>query len=185
VGHDWGAGIAWTFAMEHPEKLERLAVLNGPHPERLLASMKDPVQLVRSWYVFFFQIPWLAEQVCQLDGYKLLLDGFRNPAVTKGAFTREDLAIYAESYAQPGALEAMLAYYRAAFRPSLAPKLKPVEARVLSIWGVNDPHLGRELATPPADKVPNATTEYVPDASHWVHHEQPGRVNELLLAHLA
>ncbi|MFO0734701.1 MAG: alpha/beta fold hydrolase [Labilithrix sp.] len=184
IGHDWGAGISWAFAMAHPDRLDRLALCNGPHPENLLASMRDPVQLARSWYVFLFQIPWLSNEICKLDGFKLLLDGFRTPAVTPGKITPHDLEIYAKSYRQPGAVDAMLRYYRGAMRPSLAPKPASVEARVLSIWGVNDPHLGRELATPPAAKVPNATTEFVLDASHWVHHEQPDRVNALLLKHL-
>lgn len=185
VGHDWGAGISWAFAMGHPDKLDRLALCNGPHPENMIKSMKDPVQLARSWYIFMFQIPWLSNEICKLDDFKLLKGGFTNPAVTLGAITKEDLAVYEESYRQPGAVDAMLRYYRGMMRPSLAPKLANVEAPVLSIWGVNDPHLGRELATPPEAKVPNAKTEFVENASHWVHHEQPARVNELLLAHLA
>jgi pimeloyl-ACP methyl ester carboxylesterase len=184
VGHDWGAGISWAFAMAHPERLDRLALLNGPHPENMIRSMKDPVQLARSWYVFLFQVPWLSNEICKLDDFKLLIDGFRTPAVTPGKITPRDLEVYKASYRQPGAVDAMLRYYRGMMRPSLAPKLRPVEAQVLSIWGVNDPHLGRELATPPADKVPNARTEFVGDASHWVHHEAPARVNELLLKHL-
>lgn len=176
VGHDWGAGIAWAFAMGHAELLDRLAVLNGPHPLAMMNGMKDPVQLARSWYMFFFQLPWLPEQVAQLDGYKLLLDSFVH-------ISREELAAYKASYT-PESLHAMLGYYRAMFRPSLAPKLVSVDAPVLSIWGVDDPHLGVSMATPPAAKVPHATTELVKNATHWVHHEQPERVNELLLAHL-
>jgi pimeloyl-ACP methyl ester carboxylesterase len=185
IGHDWGAGLAWAFAMEHPDKLERLAVLNGPHAENMLKAMKDPVQLAKSWYVFLFQIPWVSDEIVKMDGFKLLLDGFRREEVTPGAFSEHDLAAYKASYEEPNAIASMLKYYRGMMRPSLAPKMSIVEAKTLSIWGVNDPHLGRELATPPADKVPNATTELISDASHWVHHEQPARVNELLLAHLA
>lgn len=185
VGHDWGAGISWAFAMEHAERLDRLVLCNGPHPENLRKAMKDPVQLARSWYVFLFQVPWLSNEICKLDDYKLLIDGFRHPAVTPGAFSPDDFEIYRASYRKPGALEAMLNYYRGAMRPSLAPKVVGVEADVLSIWGVNDPHLGVELAMPPPDKVPNAHTSLIANASHWVHHEQPERVNQLILQHLA
>lgn len=183
VGHDWGAGIAWAFAMGHAERLDKLAVLNGPHPLAMMSGMKDPVQLARSWYMFFFQLPWLPEEVAQLDDYKLLLSGFRLPEVKHGAITREDLEVYRASYT-PESVKAMIGYYRAMFRPSLAPKLRPVNAPVLSIWGVNDPHLALGMATPPPEKVPHATTEFVQDASHWVHQEQPERVNQLLLSHL-
>lgn len=184
VGHDWGAGVAWAFAMAHPEMTTRLAVLNGPHPERLLAAMRSPEQLAKSWYMFFFQLPWLPEAVAKLDDYELFIRSLREEPTVPGAVTPYDLGVYRESYAIPGALSAMLDYYRAMFRPGTAPKLARVEAETLVIWGEDDPHLGRELATPPSDRVPHARVEYIAHASHWVQHEQPKRVNELLIAFL-
>ena len=79
----------------------------------------------------------------------------------------------------------MIDYYRAMFRPSLAPKLTRVDTKTLVIWGEQDPHLGRDLARPSPDRVPSARVEYLPDASHWVLHERPEKVNALLLEHFA
>jgi epoxide hydrolase 4 len=183
VGHDWGAGVAWAFAMAHPEMTRRLAVLNGPHPERLLTAFKDPEQLIKSWYMFFFQIPWLPEIVSGLDGYGRWLQTLRDEPVVKDAFTHADLAVYAEAFAQPGAVTAMINYYRAVFRPSLAPRVVRIDTETLILWGELDPHLGRDLAQPDPERVPNARVEYFPDASHWILHERPERVNALLLEH--
>lgn len=185
VGHDWGGVVAWAFAMTHPEKIRTLAVLNSPHPERLLGAMKSPEQLLKSRYMFFFQIPWLPEAISTRDGHARWLRILRDEPLVKDAFTAADLAVYAESFAQPGATRAMINYYRAMFRPSLAPKLTRVDTSALVIWGEQDPHLGRELARPSPDRVPNARVEYLPDASHWVLHERPEQVNALLLEHFA
>ena len=183
VGHDWGAGVAWAFAMMHPEMTTRLAVLNGPHAARLLAAFKRPEQLLRSWYMFFFQIPWLPEAVSRRGGFAPWLKTLRDEPLVKDAFTPADLAIYAEAFAQPGAVTAMINYYRALLRPSLAPPLTRIETDTLVLWGEQDPHLGRDLAQPDPKLVPNARVEYLPDASHWILHERPEKVNALLLEH--
>lgn len=182
VGHDWGAGVAWAFAMEHPEMVERLVVLNGPHPERLLHALKtSPIQWIRSWYIFFFQLPALPEAVSELDRYAFLLKPLREEPIRPGAFTREDLALYVEAYAKPGALTAMINWYRAILRGK-TPKVRRTEVPVLVLWGENDPHLDREIATPPEELVPNARVVFVPGATHWLQHDAPERVNEELVA---
>jgi pimeloyl-ACP methyl ester carboxylesterase len=183
VGHDVGAGISWAFAMTHPEMVSRLAVLNGPHPKRLLDSFrKNPAQLFKSWYVFFFQLPLLPEAVAELDRYELLIKALREEP--KRPFSREELERYRDAFAEPGALTAMINYYRAMFRPSTNVKIVPFTGPSLVVWGEEDPHLGRELATPDLDLVPNARVEFVSDATHWVHHDQPERVIALLEEHL-
>jgi epoxide hydrolase 4 len=181
VGHDFGAGVTWSFAMQHPEMVDRLAVLNGPHPARLIQAMKSPLQLLKSWYVFFFQIPWLAEQVAQLDDFALFTKPLREEPLREGAYDREDIALYVEALKQPGALEAMLGYYRAMFRPGTQIEMRPIEAEALVLWGVDDKHLGRELAPPPLSLVPRATVQYLERATHWVQHDQPERVNAGLI----
>jgi pimeloyl-ACP methyl ester carboxylesterase len=181
VGHDWGAGVAWSVAMEHPEMVERLVVLNGPHPERLLHAMRSPVQLIRSWYMFFFQLPWIPEEVAQLDGYELLLTPLREEPLNPEAFGRDDLARYAEAYARPGALAAMINWYRAVFRGKHI-DTRRTEVPALVVWGEKDRHLGREIATPSPDLVPNARVVFVPEATHWVQHDAPGLVNDELIA---
>jgi pimeloyl-ACP methyl ester carboxylesterase len=184
VGHDFGAGLAWSFAMTHPEMVDRVAVLNGPHPQRLIEAMKDPVQLAKSWYVFFFQIPWLAEAVARLDDFALFTRSLREEPLREGAYSREDIALYVEALNQPGALEAMLGYYRAMFRPGTQIEIRPILAPVLALWGVDDKHLGRELARPDPKLVPDATVHYLDHATHWIQHDQPERVNELLIEFL-
>ncbi len=184
VGHDWGAGVAWAFAMQRPELLERIAVLNGPHPERLLRALTSMRQLAKSWYMLFFQLPRLPEMIARRDNFALLTRALRDEPVRRGAFDDRDLARYVAALSQPGALTAMINYYRAMFRPGASPRMRPVEAPALIIWGEEDPHLDRDLAVPSARLVPNARVEYVPDASHWVQHDRPRRVNELLIAFL-
>jgi pimeloyl-ACP methyl ester carboxylesterase len=185
VGHDMGAGLAWATAMTHPERVARLAVLNGPHPERLLSAMRSPVQLAKSWYVFFFQLPWLPEEVLQMDGYAMLVRAIRDEPTRPGAVTGEDVARYRKAWSQPGALTAEVNWYRAMFRSGTAVPTRRIETATLVVWGEADPHLGSELATPNAELVPNAHVVRIPGASHWVQHDAPERVNEALLDWLA
>jgi pimeloyl-ACP methyl ester carboxylesterase len=182
VGHDWGAGVAWSFAMQYPAMVERLVVLNGPHPERILHGLKtNPVQLIRSWYMFFFQLPALPEAVARLDGYAFLLKPLREEPTNPRAFAAADIARYVEAYSRPGALTAMIDWYRAMVRGKAVP-LRRTEVDSLVLWGEQDRHLGRELATPSIDLVPNARVVFVPGATHWLQHDEPERVNEELIA---
>ena len=182
VGHDWGAGVAWSFAMEHPEMVERLVVLNGPHPERLLHELKTSIlQWIRSWYMFFFQLPALPEAVAELDHYAMLLKPLREEPTRPDAFTPEDLAHYVAAFEQPGALTAMINWYRAIFRGK-AVEIRRTEAPVLVLWGEMDRHLDRGIATPSSELVPNARVIFVPNATHWVQHDAPETVNEELIA---
>ena len=181
VGHDWGAGVAWAFAMRHPEMLVRLAILNGPHPTRFIAGLRSFEQLAKSWYMFFFQLPKLPEAVMHLDGFAMFMRSF-DEAATKAAFDERDRARYVEAFSRPGAITAMIDWYRAMFRPGTAVPVSNIEAPVLVLWGERDPHLGRELATPPSELVPNARVVFLPNATHWIQHEEPGRVNEEIVA---
>jgi pimeloyl-ACP methyl ester carboxylesterase len=181
VGHDWGAGVAWSFAMRHPELLRRLVVLNGPHPERLMRGMLSPSQLLKSWYMFFFQLPFLPELVARRRDYAFLLNPLRREPRFAGEYSEEDLARYREALAQPGALTAMINYYRAMVRPGTGFRLQPVAAPVLVVWGARDRHLDATLARPDNRLVPNARVEYLPFATHWVHHDCPDQVTELLV----
>jgi pimeloyl-ACP methyl ester carboxylesterase len=184
VGHDWGAAVAWAFAMRHPEALERLAILNGPHPGSLLKGLRSPRQLVRSWYMFFFQLPWLPEYAARRNGHALLLEPFRRlPAAARWDKAEEEA--YQKAFEQPGALRAMINYYRAMFRAGSAVRLKPIDSEVLISWGERDAYLGRSLAQPSAHWVPRARVEYLPEAGHFIQHEEPDLVNERLIDFLA
>ena len=120
AGHDWGAVIAYQTAMRHPELLRKLAILNVPHTERMLAGFRTLRQLRKSWYMFFFQIPRLPEYLLARDNFSFAKRSLR--ADSPGAFSDADLERYAQAWAQPGALTGMVNYYRAALRRSPAPR---------------------------------------------------------------
>jgi pimeloyl-ACP methyl ester carboxylesterase len=181
AGHDWGAAVAYTVAMRHPEALEKLAILNVPHPERMLAGFRTARQLRKSWYMFFFQIPRLPERLIERDNFSFAKRSLR--ADSPGSFSDVDLERYEEAWSRPGALTGMINYYRAALRhtPKAAlASLRPIELPTLVIWGERDRHLGAELAEPLPQWVPNVRVERLPEATHWVQHDAPERVNELL-----
>ncbi len=195
VGHDWGAIVAWWFAMLYPERLTRLAILNVPHPAYTLepglmraAGVAPWRQLLRSWYVFFFQLPWLPELALSAGNFALVRRTLRRDPVHRGTFTEEDIERYVEALAQPGALTAAVNYYRALLRRnplSVRARLRRIEVPVLVIWGEQDRYLEAGLARPPRRWVSNARVERLPDASHWVQLDRPERVNALLLDFLA
>jgi epoxide hydrolase 4 len=182
VGHDWGGSIAWTVAMNNPEVVDRLAILNAAHPRKLSEGLKHPSQLRKSWYFFFFALPGLPEDVVHTRDwhfYRHFLED-ANPA-----FTSEEIERYTEAWSQPGASSAMIDYYRASVRQNqkeAVAKLRPISARTLVIWGEQDSYLGSDLAEPHEDDVPNLDrVERLADASHWVHHDEAERVNQLLI----
>src|ERR1700733_11074981 len=185
AGHDWGAAVAWLTAIRHPEVIERLAILNVPHPRQMVRALRRPGrQLLRSWYMFFFQIPWLPERLLAAGDWR----GFRQPfeGARPGAFTPADLERYKQAWSEPGAVTAMLNYYRAALRRppggATGRSLPPVQAPTLIIWGERDRHLGAELAQPDPRDVPALERVVrLPSASHWVQHDEPDRVSELLI----
>ena len=184
VGHDWGAIAAWIAAMRHPGRVRRLAILNVPHPARFLDGLLSPRQLLRSSYMFFFQIPHLPEAVIRAGDFALLRSVFRRDPVRRGAFTVEEIERYVEAMAQPGALTATLNYYRYLLRSprEMGTLLEKIEAPVLVIWGERDRSLSRGLADPPRLWVPNLLrVERLREASHWVAEDRPLEVNSLLL----
>jgi pimeloyl-ACP methyl ester carboxylesterase len=183
AGHDWGAVAAWVTAMNHAEVVERLAILNVPHPRRMLQGLRRPRQMARSWYILAFQLPWLPERAARARnwwGWRQLFENEARP----GAFTPGDIDRYIEAWSQPGAARGMVNYYRAALRqwPHRADaRIRPLEAPTLVIWGQRDRHLGAELAEPDPADVPNLERVVrLPEASHWVHQDEPERVSELL-----
>jgi pimeloyl-ACP methyl ester carboxylesterase len=184
VGHDWGAIVAWIAAMRYPERVWRLAILNVPHPARFLDGLLSPGQLLRSSYMFFFQIPRLPEAVMRAGDFALLRSVLRRDPVRPGAFTAEDIERYVGAMARPGALTATLNYYRSLLRNprEVGALLERIEAPVLVIWGERDRFLSRRLAEPSPLWVPNLLhVERLPDASHWVAEDRPLEVNTLLL----
>jgi pimeloyl-ACP methyl ester carboxylesterase len=188
VGHDWGAIAAWIAAMRYPGRVGRLAILNVPHPVRFLDGLMSPMQLLRSSYAFFFQIPQLPEKVIRAGDFAILRSVLGGDPVRPETFTAEDIERYMEAIARPGALTASLNYYRALLRTPGETRtlLRSVEAPVLVIWGERDRFLSRRLSEPPHLWVPNLVgVKRLPDASHWVAEDRPLEVNTLLLDFLS
>jgi epoxide hydrolase 4 len=192
VGHDWGGIVAWAAAGAHPEGIERLAVCNGPHPKHFQGALFSSRQLLRSWYVFAFQLPWLPEFALRANNGRLLRRLLRSGAERASSFTDEDLDRYADALLGRRGLSGPIDYYRAAVReirrPSegfAADRAVPVHQRVLVLWGERDPALIPELAEPPTELVPDARVVRYRDAGHWVHLDEAEAVNAEVLRWLS
>ncbi|MCK8490611.1 alpha/beta hydrolase [Spirosoma sp. RP8] len=181
VGHDWGAAVAWWTAVVYPERVERLVVLNVPHPVVMKKfASRDLGQLKRSWYIGFFQLPWLPEKLLGLRNYSFLARTLRGSS-RRGTFTNDDLGHYKTAWSQPGTLTAMVNWYRAALRkPPSRQKSIRVTVPTLIIWGVKDRFLKREMAQLSLDLCDQGRVVYLENATHWVQHEEAERVNALL-----
>jgi epoxide hydrolase 4 len=186
AGHDWGAAVAWWLAMHHRDRIGRLCVLNGTHPlvlERLMRS--HPRQLARSWYMFMFQLPWLPERLLSARGAALAARTLRRTS-RPGTFDEADLARYREAWAQPGAWTAMLNWYRAAGR-RYARVRAPVRVAMPTtiLWGAQDHFLEPAGAEGSLALCEQGRLVRFPNATHWLHLEEPGAVTDQLLQWLA
>jgi epoxide hydrolase 4 len=184
VGHDWGGTAAWTLAANHPEVVDRLVILNAAHPRRLNEGLRNLRQLLRTWYFFYFQFPKLPERRARRWHWRFFKRFLRD---ARPAYTAEEIDRYVEAWSQPGAAKSIIDYYRAAVRlSSKQGELRPISTPTLVIWGQGDRYLGPKLAEPHHEDVPGLDrVERLPDASHWVHHDEAERVNELLVDFLA
>jgi len=188
VGHDWGGVLAWRLAAMHPELVDKLVVLNAPHPAAYCRTLKhNPVQWLRSWYVLFFQLPWLPERLLRSRDFASLERTWKKDPVTAGAYSDEDIAKNKEALRQPGALTAAINYYRAAmwWPGDLYGEPQSVPAPTLLIWGEQDRYLGWDLTMGLEAWVPDLRVERIAKASHWVQNDVPDAVNRLLLSFLA
>ena len=191
AGHDWGGVVAWRLAMAHPELVDRLVIANAPHPAVFVRELKRPRQLLRSWYAMFFQLPLLPEALFRANDYAMLERIFRKGPARPGAFSDDDIRHYREAMSRPGALTAMLDYYRTFARnlgrrggPAGGERTRIVTQPTLVIWGERDTALDPHNLDGLEEYVPDLRIECLPNASHWVLADEPDRVSELMIGFL-
>lgn len=180
VGHDWGGMIAWNFAYAYPEMIERLIVLNIPHPAKFAEGLRTPQQLLRSWYIFLFQLPMLPELLMQLSDYQAIEFAFKDMAIDKMAFTNADIEAYKNAVSRRGSLTAMINYYRNVFTNFKSQNWSILQVPTLMIWGEEDKALGKELTYGTQAYVKEFCIRYISNCSHWVQQEQPELVNKYM-----
>jgi len=182
AGHDWGAAVAWATALLAPERLNKLAILNVPHPAVFMRTVRtNPCQMRRSWYMAFFQIPRLPEKRFSANnfamGMKALVASSR-----PGTFTPADLEHYRTAWSNPGTVTAMINWYRTFLRsrPPL-PKDPKIHVPTRILWGERDMFLLPVMAQQSVPFCDSAELTYFTDATHWLQHEEPDAVNSALI----
>ncbi len=179
--HDWGGAIAWMFAIQKLRRLERLVVMNLPHPKVFQREAKKWRQIKRSWYIYFFQLPWLAEMLLGRKNGTAIGQLFEKTSSSPERFGPDVQRIYNEASARPGALNAMINYYRA-LRYTNAEALGDgrVDIPTLLIWGEEDIALGIHCTQGAEEWVHDLTLKRLPGVSHWVQQDAPEEVNAIL-----
>lgn len=189
IGHDWGGIIAWYFALRQIRPLSGLVIMNAPHPGASEKAFRRPIQLLRSLYALFFQIPGLPEKWLGARNAKRVGAAFSRMARHREHFPEAILELYQHSALRPGALTGMLNYYRAFLGRGGLDRQRElgypeIDVRTLFLWGERDTALGRKTSEGAEAFVSNLVLRYIPDASHWVQQDTPETVNEMLGAWL-
>ncbi len=186
VGHDWGAAVTWWTANKYPERLHKIGILNVPHHAVMRHyTRRSLTQMRKSWYILFFQLPWLPELSLRwrnwAGGMRLMKSSSRPTT-----FTEEELAGCQQAWAQPEAVTGMINWYRAILQspPQQLPSPR-ISTPTLMIWGRHDIALGQEMAQPSIDLCDDGRLIFIEEATHWVQHDAPQRVNQLLLEFLS
>jgi len=182
VGHDWGATVAWRASLQYPERIKRMIVANVPHPAVMAANLNgnNLQQMSKSWYIFYYQLPDLAEKLCSKNNWEYLVNTLISTS-REGSFSPEDIEEYKKAWSQPGAISGMLNWYRA-FMQVKSQKLQSQRVTVptLLIWGEKDAFLGKEMAEPSIGLCDNGRLEFIEDATHWAQHDQAEKVCHLI-----
>lgn len=183
VAHDWGGAVAWTAAMEHRPWLDRLVVINVPHPSSFIVfARRQPRQLLRSWYMAFFQIPRIPEWALGRRQFRPLASTLRSTAAD-GVFDRAETDRLRAVWSRPGVITGMLNWYRG-IRHQKRPSGTRVDAPTLVIWGDHDAVLDARLADLSAARCTEVRVVHLPGRGHWAHRESPEEVADLVIEHL-
>eukprot|EP00026_Physarum_polycephalum_P009584 Phypoly_transcript_09712.p1 GENE.Phypoly_transcript_09712~~Phypoly_transcript_09712.p1 ORF type:complete len:365 (+),score=46.79 Phypoly_transcript_09712:94-1188(+) len=189
LAHDWGGIVGWEFAERYPEMVEKFIVLNAPHARAYKRELYSNFrQVLGTWYFFWFQIPYLAQNFVTYNPLKSVNGFFKT--FNRSALTDEGKELLACSYVQDGALPAMLNYYKALLRRLVTEvlrfrekKMGKVTVPTLILWGENDVALVPELAKC-TEFVENVSVVYIPNCSHWVPYEVPEVVSREVIKFL-
>ncbi len=189
LGHDWGGALAWTLAAQHPTLIHQLVVCNLPHPRCFLREVRRPPQLFLSWYMLFFQLPWLPETLLGANHAQLVAAMIRHSSRKPAMFPDDVLAVYRDNASRPGGLRSMLHWYRALLRKGgwrqfgRMPETS-IHIPTLLIWGDQDAALSLRTTDGTDRYVDHLTLRILPGVSHWVQQEAPEQVNSILRAWL-
>lgn len=184
AGHDWGAAVAWWLALGHPDRIDSLTAVNVPHPTVMEDTLRSSwSQLRKSWYMFAFQLPVLPEAISTANNCRALQRGLTESS-RPGTFSATDLQRYRKAWTQPGAVTAMINWYRAMGRYRPRPPQQQVSVPTLVMWGQQDEFLESAMAEESLDYCDDGRLVTFPPATHWVLHERPEETAEELLAHL-
>lgn len=188
IAHDLGAVLAWLLAMEQPQLIDRLVILNLPHPACFAREVRKPRQFFKSWYTFFFQLPWLPEKILGRQG-RGASELIRKTSCNPARFPDDTLEIYRANAARPGGLRAMLNWYRAMMRSGAVRRfwgknIPIIKTPTLFLWGDQDVALSLRTTLGTEKYVSNLTFRVLPGVSHWIQQEAPEAVNAMLEAWL-
>lgn len=185
LGHDWGGAVAWWLAASQPGRVERLVILNAPHPKAMSAALRSGTsQKQKSAYMLYFRLPYVPELSLQAFDFALMRMALQKTS-PRGTFSKGVLRDYKKAWRKPGALRGMLNWYRALGKHPLTFPAASVAAPTLIIWGEQDAFFVPQLAHWSLDYCVRGRLHTLAEASHWLHHEAPDRVQALILAFLA
>lgn len=180
AGHDWGAGVAWMVALKYRDRVSHLSILNVPHPKVFQSYVRKQFsQMLKSWYILFFQVPRLPEILSRMNNWYVVLN--QMPGLDE-----EEKEEYRKAWSQPGAFTAMLNWYRAAVRHEPKELGEAIlDIPTLIIWGKEDRYLDYEMAELSLDYLSNGSLKLLQDASHWVMYDESEKVSSLLIEHFS
>lgn len=179
IAHDWGAIIAWMFAILKLRPLERLVIMNVPHPAVGRRELRNWRQMKKSWYIFFFQLPWLPQLMLGRGDSRAVGRLIADTSCNKERFGPEEREHYSAAARRPGAKTAMVNYYRALLRHQdvVDPGDFRIETPTLMLWGEEDVAIDIHCTEGTEQWVPNLTLKRFPGVSHWVQQDAPDEVN--------